>query len=183
MAKMKLRTLIDALSAIDRLLPQIKKNYQLAYKLGRIKSRMEGDVEEFYKTRTELIKENGKPMARFASRSEVIAGAELVQQEGDDLIYDVDPSQFDAIKKKYPKIREISRDYYKIPDQESQQKVTDAINLLLDTEVDTVPPVKLSMFDGVEADGLGEIIQKLGVLVLDDEDPDPEPASEEPDKA
>lgn len=167
--KMTLKQLMDAIQAIDAILPGIKKHFKLAYKLSQAKRRLSPDVNDYQKAREEIIKSKGVPVVRCSSQEQLSGeGIALVQENGPGFIYDIDESIFDEFKATHPSVVEMDRGFFRFINSDDRKEVQKAIDELLSTEVDLVPPIPLSLFDGVEVDGLGGHIERLGDLLIDD---------------
>lgn len=165
---MKLESLVEVDGAIDALLPQIKNNARLAFRLGRIKDLIAPDVKKFKEARIELFKQHGTQLARVTSPSIMIEDYRPVAQEGGKLTFDIPVDTWESIKDKYPKATEMGRDFYQVTDPKAQELVNKEIEGLLAMDLEVAfQPLDIAMFDGVEASNLGAIIQAMRSIITD----------------
>jgi hypothetical protein len=163
---MKLGDLLKASDAVSALLPQITRNAKLAFKLSRLGERLQPDVAAFVKQRDEIFKRDGEEYVHVTFASPIFEdGAKLVAQKDGKLTYEMTPERWEALAAGYPSAM-VTRGIYKIADKEKGAEATKVLEGLAETEVECpCPPISIELFEGVEADRLGQLIRDLGPFV------------------
>ena len=162
---MKLGQAIRASESAGILIAGIKNNARLAYRLGRIQDKLTAPIKGMQKAYTELLKQFGTQVVDFTS-PEPIDGLVATQLPTDEIktyTYQCEVAKFETLED----VTEITRDRYTFTNE--KKELFDAeLELLSDEPVEMDITIQLSMFDGVEIEGLGQAIIGLGDIVVDE---------------
>lgn len=164
---MKIRTAIGVNEAAGKLLSGIKSNARLAYRLGRIRDKLEKPLKSYQEARSSAIKAYGVQQVEFICKEEIegLMPTSLPSNDSSVYVYSCSIEHYHNLSKNF-ELTEKNRDMYKF-DNESQNKLMEELESLLDEVVEMPIRIELSLLEGVECDGFGQAIAQLDEVIVE----------------
>lgn len=160
---------VEQVVSIDKAIAQlqgaIKSNYRLAFRLAKVQQRIKADVDNFQKTREKLIQDLGTQQVTFRCSPEDLPEGAVAN--GYEKQYTLPVPAFEAVTDK-SKLEELNRDTYKFT-SDGQKQFNDTITAIAAESACEVTPLPISLFEGVEHEGLGSLINALAPILTDEE--------------